>query len=145
MALRTADGLFMYDAETNGGVTLMDHANRLNAYLAIQNGWPVNGTLCRGQWGLDINVWRIGYAVLMTTETDDIENIAKHVHDGWAMCFSYWFRNKPWLTDSSYNSPGKSLITKNKEHRAKTPYNKLDDEQKKICRQVATYLLKYYC
>lgn len=151
MATSTADGIYKYNdliKSSNGVIkSLIDHAWSMNKYIEEKNGWPTvkRHTRSRGQWGVDINVSRIGHAIQVTNANSSIEEIAAAVHDGWKICYKYWSANRPWKSNNNnklslYIAPGKNISSRNKSTRANLNYVDLDDYQKNIYRQMATYI-----
>jgi hypothetical protein len=150
MASYTADNRYAYDEKvqsSNGKIkTLLEHSNLMNYYIEYKNGWtnyrqwPPATALGTGRWGTDINVCRIAHALEKTNSESTIEQIAEAVHNGWVECFNYWYVNKPWIGNNKYHHPGKDLTSREKESRANLSYNELDEYQKRICRQMASYI-----
>lgn len=146
MAVCTADGKYDYSITING-ISLVDHANRLNEYLERVNGWNMRSwppsdyiNMKPGQWGIDINVSRL--AAMFPLDTTDIDVLAARAHEGWCRIFKWWFTHEPWIwKDSPYIRPARNLTTNDKPKRSITPYHELDEFQKKIYRQVAQYAL----
>lgn len=148
----TADGCYDYDTlicPTNGkrAKHLIELAGDMNSHIEKLNGWsgykqwPPITRLGPGRWGTDINVYRITSALATTTKESPVDDIAEAVHNGWALCFLYWYENKPWKGENSqYTKPGKNLLKRDKLPRSKLAFNQLDDYQKKMCRQMAEFI-----
>lgn len=134
----TADGNWSYSKMVNGK-SLAEHANDMNVYMEKLNSWS-RTSIAIGTWGIDINVSRIGHAIETTTIESPLEDVAKAVHDGWKTCFNFWLHNEPWKINSNYKPPGKSLTSRDKLKRATLSFDMLDDYQKTICMQMATYI-----
>lgn len=150
MAMSTADGLYKYNTSiksSNGEIkSLIEHAYCMNKYIEEKNGWHAikRHNQSRGQWGVDINVSRIGHSIQVTNANSSIEEIAAAVHDGWKICYKYWSTNRPWKSNNNkqslYIAPGKNISSRNKSIRANLDYSDLDDYQKNIYMQMATYI-----
>ena len=155
VATSTADGRYLYDAivvpSGRKPKRLIDLAGDMNSYLEKENGWnnykqwPPVTRLGPGRWGTDINVSRIACALTHFTNDNSIDEIAKAVHEGWANCFNYWYIHKPWTWETQYGTklyfpPGRSLPTRSKVERGKSRFDELDEYQKKMCRQMATFI-----
>lgn len=137
-------GTKIYRGDDKPALTLLEHSNEMNAYLEKENGWKPHkvSKLGPGRWGTDINICRIAYALEHTTTDSSIEDVASAVHDGWALCYEFWYTNKPWTINSGYIAPGKDLTVREKLARSKLKYGDLDEYQKNICRQMAKYIMK---
>lgn len=151
VATTTADERFQYDAivvpSGRKPKRLIDLAGDMNSYLEKENGWnnynqwPPVTRLGPGRWGTDINVSRIAKALIHCSKDSSIEEIAEAIHAGWTDCFNYWYTHKPWTWDSKlYFPPGKDLTTRAKIERATLRFDELDEYQKKMCRQMASFV-----
>lgn len=154
MAECTADGKYKYYipiiSTRSLNKTLYDHSIGMNDHIERINRWvdAKHHKHAPGQWGVDINISRIGHALETTNYKSSIDEIAAAVHDGWRACYSYWYTHKPWKSangnSSLYVAPGKSLNSRNKLARSNLKYDELDEHQKMICRQMAMYI-RYNC
>jgi hypothetical protein len=144
MASHTADGKYSYEDLAPNGYTLFKNADLLNKYLTSLNGWNEDDVLVRGMWGTDINICRIGHALIYTNCDSSLVDIARAAHDGWKSCYKYWLEYKPWTTSYYYYKPYSGLYSNEKPLRSLQSFDELPYIQKKIYRQIA-YFIKYNC
>lgn len=78
---------------------------------------------------------RYSAAMALSCNSDDIEELASAVHDGWSKCFTD-------VDDpvTYANKPGKR---QNRMQLANTPYEELDEKEKQKDRQVAYVIAAY--
>lgn len=146
----TADGRYYYNALMAPGSNrqLIDIAHEMNEYLEVKNNWqdrsqwpPATARLCPGTWGMESTVSRIGAALVECNAYSTIDDIAAAMHRGWSRCLMFWLATMPWRWQTSrYRAPGGGLTSRNKVGRAQTPFEYLDNYQKEIYYQMATFL-----
>jgi hypothetical protein len=158
VATTTADDRFRYDdiivPSKGKPKRLIDLSGEMNAFLEKENAkepgwhrnnqWPPVTNLGPGRWGTDINVSRIGRALQLPKDSS-IDEIAEAIHAGWVDCFNYWYNHQPWKWVNHngcklYFQPGKDMSSRAKLERSKLKFVELDDYQKKIYRQMATFV-----
>lgn len=139
----TADGKYSYGDLVPNGKTLFESAYLLNEYLANLNGWN-SGDIRPGMWGTDINICRIGNALIYTNHDSTLVDIARAAHDGWKKCYKYWLEYKPWTTSDRYHKPYSELYSNEKPLRSLQSFDELPFIQQKIYRQIASFI-KYNC
>jgi len=138
----SANGLFHYDQKIKNK-TLYNHGIDMNEYLSNKNGWfSLDRTCYVNTWGCDSDMCRIGKAVAECDAKSTIDEVAASIHKGWSDCFIFWSCFKPWLwfdkDHKRFKKPFKRLT--DKQNRALKDFNELDNYQKKILYQMATYV-----
>lgn len=145
MTSHTADGKYSYTDMAPNGYTLLQNARLLNRYLARMNGWSEYDNILPGMWGTDINVCRIGHALIYTDRDTALIDIARAAHDGWSLCYKYWLEYEPWIrSPGSYHAPHNGLYSNRKPLRALQVFDDLPFVQKNLYRQIASFI-KYNC
>lgn len=141
MASRTADGKYGYADMAPNGYTLLQNAQLLNKYLARLNGWNEYDSLLPGMWGTDINICRIGHALVYTNRDSSLIDIARAAHDGWTLCYKYWLEYEPWKTKPcSYSKPYNGLYSNKKPLRSLQFFDELPFIQQMIYKQIASFI-----
>ncbi len=133
MATRTANGVVSYSAKIFSW-TLDEWIQKAHKTNCDANGW----TYCAlhpGSYGYDSLAMSLfetlsDPSLTELVKAEDIDALAKRIHDGWRKNYTFWTEMKPYIQDKKYIEPYSPLNDARRNACAESEYEHLNDEEK---------------
>lgn len=138
MAIQTANGVFKYN-QVFEGKTLNEWVDLCHRSLSSVSHW-VYRPLKIGSFGYDNMAVSIGTAMSSSKMSQNLEDMAEKIHDGWVVNYVYRRDHKPYI-NGPYIKPAQSLGDKRREQCAQQPYQSLPEDEKEKDRVIARVLI----
>jgi len=122
--------------------TLEEWVQGAHAYLSRESNWQYR-PLQPYTFGFDNIACSLKYAfdALDVVQSLTLEEIAAHIHDGWAHNYVWWRDQKPWLRFSHFKAPFNPLGDARRDTYASLKYADLPPDEQEKDKHIARYII----